>query len=978
MSQPNLDKFFSSKRKEKKTDAISKENKELEKENIIKETTITHSSDKGDIERENKKRDNMFIFSLEKEKKTNKERKEEKEVQTDFIQPYSPIPTILFTDPDEENEEEINGDYKELDTLEEKGRDYIVLAPKNLPPSYLLDVRYDGKLAKAYLKLYNPQEDKIYRFYDTSNHLPYLLTTRSKSEVERKLKNNKDYIGCETVTKKDLLREKEATLTKVIANNPLAIGGKDNSFRSELSPAYEANIRYHHNYIYDNGLVPGLLYEIKDGQLFLVKPDISPDIVQAISKIFSGQPEEVLTLLQQYLPTFFLPIPKVTRCAVDIEVHSRANQFPDVSKADEKVISVGFSDTNGNTFVYVLNEEAKEVHTGKLSYKVVQFKNEKELLLAVFEEISKYPIVVTFNGDNFDFLYLNQRAKNLNIPHTKIPFIITQGITKDVYLTYGLHIDLYRFFRQPAMRIYAFGGKYDNVSLDELGESLLGKKKLKLEKDIWDLDLEELVEYNARDAELTVELTTFNNNLPMEIIFMLSRITKVPVDDFVRTSVSMWIQNWMYFEHRVRNLLIPRKEDILYAKGDVSTEAMIKGKKYQGATVIQPKKGVWWNVYVLDFASLYPSIIKTKNLSYETLNCKHTECKINRIPETNHWVCNKIVGISSLLVGFIRDVRVYWFKDRVKDPSLSNEEKDLSNVIQSALKVLINACYGVFGSENFALYCPPLAESTTALARDAILKTKQYSENVLNIPVIYGDTDSIFLYNPTQEAIEELKEWSMNKFHIELGVDYVFRYCGLTSRKKNYFGITTRSAPVIKGLMGKKKNTPLLFKRRFEEVITVLQKVENIEDLEIAKSKIIKMTRELNQAIAKREFELEDLAIKITLSKKLKEYDSWTQPLQAALQLILAYPHRENPSVGSVITYIKTKPFKINAPIEHISDKISRSDEVSVKPLELASKEDIDIPKVKELVKSTFIQLLEAIEITWNEVTGQKSLDKWF
>lgn len=126
---------------------------------------------------------------------------------------------------------------------------------------------------------------------------------------------------------------------------------------------------------------------------------------------------------------------------------------------------------------------------------------------------------------------------------------------------------------------------------------------------------------------------------------MLSRMTKMPIDDFIRSSVSIWIQNWFYYEHRKRNYLIPLPEDILRAKGEVSTEAIIKGKKYQGAIVIQPKAGVWWDVYVLDYASLYPSIIKTRNLSYETIRCKHKECKeLNKIPETNHWVCTKKLG----------------------------------------------------------------------------------------------------------------------------------------------------------------------------------------------------------------------------------------------------------------------------------------------------------------------------------------------
>jgi DNA polymerase I len=880
-----------------------------------------------------------------------------------------------FQDDEEDNHMFIANHGKQ--TLEEKGKDYIQIAPDNLPPSILIDVKYDGKNERAYVKLFNPEDGRVYRWYDNTNHLPYLLTTLSKTQVEAQLKNEKEFIGCEIVKRHNLLNDKTINLTKVLATNPLAIGGKNNSYRDQLSPSFESNIRYHLNYIYDRHLVPGTYYKIQNGELINEKPKISLKVQEGIHAIFKGQSQEIARLVKQNIPLFFAPIPNIKRCSVDIELHSEPNRIPDPNAAIEKVISIGISDTDGDTCVYVLNEEGKQIDKIKAINKFIEFKDEAELLKAVFKKLGEYPIVITFNGDNFDFLYLDNRAKKLKIKETLIPFIRTR--TQDIYLSHAVHIDLYRFFRQPAMRIYAFGGAYERVTLNELGKSLLNKEKVKLDKHIWDLDLEDLIKYNAQDTEITLELTTFSNNQSIELIFMLSRITKMPIDDFTRSSVSIWIQNWMYFEHRLLNYLIPRKQDILQLKGDTSTEAIIKGKKYQGAIVIEPQVGVWWNVSVLDFASLYPSIIKTRNLSYETINCTHAGCKGNKIPETSHWVCSKKAGISSMLVGFIRDIRVYWFKDRAKDPRLSESERNQSNVIQSSLKVILNASYGVFGSENFALYCPPVAESTAAIAREAISKTKQYCEQKLGLQVLYGDTDSIFVLKPTEDNIKELENWSMKTFQIELGTDYVFRYCGLSDRKKNYFGITTTGKPIVKGLMGKKKNTPILAKRPFEKALEILSEVQNPEELEVAKKQIIKITKKVVQEISKREFNLKDLAITVTLSKKLEQYDSWTQPLQTAVQLIIAFPEGEKPSVGSFVSFIKTKPFKIQANDVKLSDKISKSSECSVKPLQLAKKNDVDIPKIKELLKTTLVQLFDTIGISWDEsIEGQQSLDNWF
>ncbi len=96
---------------------------------------------------------------------------------------------------------------------------------------------------------------------------------------------------------------------------------------------------------------------------------------------------------------------------------------------------------------------------------------------------------------------------------------------------------------------------------------------------------------------------------------------------------------------------------------------------------------------VLDFASLYPSLIKVNNISYETVNCTHPECRSNVIPEIGTWTCTKRRGIESLVVGSLRDLRVDYYKQLTKSKTLSKEEKDLYKVVSQGLKVILNACF---------------------------------------------------------------------------------------------------------------------------------------------------------------------------------------------------------------------------------------------------------------------------------------------
>ncbi|NIU01526.1 MAG: hypothetical protein GWN01_11620, partial [Nitrosopumilaceae archaeon] len=80
--------------------------------------------------------------------------------------------------------------------------------------------------------------------------------------------------------------------------------------------------------------------------------------------------------------------------------------------------------------------------------------------------------------------------------------------------------------------------------------------------------------------------------------------------------------------------------------------------KYQGGIVHEPVPGIHFEVTVVDFASLYPSVTRNWNLSYETLLCDHEDCKDNIIPGTPHWVCRKTQGMTSRLIGSLRDLRV--------------------------------------------------------------------------------------------------------------------------------------------------------------------------------------------------------------------------------------------------------------------------------------------------------------------------------
>jgi DNA polymerase I len=615
-------------------------------------------------------------------------------------------------------------------------------APSESDTCTLLSVSYNGAKARALLKLYNHGSGKTLFWYDNSGHQPYCLTDLPLKKVLA----NKEISGhpgfdrkaTQEIIKRDLLHDRDVRMTKVVAKDPLSIGGQVRGLRDILPKSWEANIRYHDCYTYDKQLIPGFTYRITRGQVEKVE---SGAPMTEVKDVFKKSTPEFLKALESWLPLLVSPVPNYRRMALDIEVATEAlDRIPDPSEARNQVICVSLAGSDGLKKVVVLKrpgvEEGEKPKELPVGVQVQYFEEELPLLKEVFRYMLDYPIVLTFNGDNFDLHYLWRRAQVLGMRKEEVPILMGREIA---LLPVGVHFDLYKFFHNHAIQIYAFGNAYREVSLDAIATALIDKRKIHIEKTVSELSYGELIAYCFRDSEITLALTTHKSNLVMNLVTMIMRISRLSMEDVTRQGVSRWIRSLFFSEHRAQNCLIPLQADIEVMKGEASTTAVIKGKKYQGAMVIKPESKVYFDVVVMDFASLYPSIIAKWNLSYETVNCVHPECKDNLVPDTTHWVCKKRVGMMGFIIGLLRDVRVKWFKQKSKDPSISPEERNWYKVTQQAQKVILNASYGVFGSSIFPLYCLPLADSTTAIGRHIIHATINQGTQS-GMKVVYGDS----------------------------------------------------------------------------------------------------------------------------------------------------------------------------------------------------------------------------------------------
>ncbi len=860
---------------------------------------------------------------------------------------------------------------------------------ENLERGLLLDVDYDGGQNKAICKFYDLQSDEIKIWIDTTGHEPYCLSNEPISKLKKlrysdKSKQEKfltDYEGFnrfEEVKRFDLINDIEIEMTKIYGKTPTNIGGSGINIRNILGTnekkAWEADIRYHLNYIFDRQLIPGLIYSVKEGKLeklnFEKLDDESQKMASELRNLFKDESPEIQEFTEEFLDIFTTPIPDVKRLAMDIEVKVGERDFriPDPRLAQQEVISISFATTDGLKLVYVLEREGysyKGLHKDFPSdAKVFFFKSEKNLMQETFRLMWEYPIIITFNGDNFDLNYLFHRAEKLKIHKDLNPIHVKRGFgimaKAECDLRKGIHIDVFNLFFNRSISGYAFGGAYESASLNSISAALLGEEKYQHEELIHEMEYDILTWYNLKDSILTLELTRFNNSLVWNLIILLCRITKMGIHDMVRRQISTWIQNIFYFEHRRKEYLIPHRSEIRELKEGGRLSSKADDDKYMGAYVIPPVPGIHFDVVVMDFASLYPSIIKEYNISYETVLCPHKDDEDNLIKGTPYYICTHKMGIFSYVVGFFRDIRVKYFKPKSSDKNLSEKQRSYYQTIQQALKVFINASYGVFGSLNFPLHCLPVAESITGIGQYSIKQTIKKAEE-LGIKVLYGDTDSVFLLNPSKDQMTEISNWSKKELDLDLEEEKTYQFLALSDRKKNYIGIykNTRYTD-IKGLVAKKKNTPEFIKKAFSEMIEILKEITNNEEFSKARNEIIEIVKGNLKKIGKpNTFTLDDYAINIGLQKNLKDYTKVIpQHVKAARDLKAATG--KTYQKGETISFIKSK-----GPI-------------GAKAIEIAKLQDIDPKKYKELLKSALEQVLDALGITFEEIKGIKKMDAFF
>jgi DNA polymerase II len=430
---------------------------------------------------------------------------------------------------------------------------------------------------------------------------------------------------------------------------------------------------------------------------------------------------------------------------------------------------------------------------------ILFYNSEEELLIAFLRWFRQNDpdIIIGWHVIGFDLMFLEQKCRELNISFD----ISRKGNTvlrKNVRGGYYANIPGRIVLDGPISLRNAFYS-FEDYTLETVSRELLGMGKTishdsgKVEEinRLFNEDKIKLAEYNLNDTILVSE------------IFKKTGIIKQNVKRAQLSGLMMDRLGMMTaaFDH----FYLPKlhREGVVAADvKDVETSGQAAG-----GHVIEPVPGIYDNVAVLDFKSLYPSIILTFKIDPISRWYKNIE-------PINTPLGYKFSSIKHYLPELISNL--------MEQRNTAKKNKDI--YLSQAIKILMNSFYGVMGSFGCRFYHPDLPNAITSTGKWLLLGSKDYLE-LKGYKVLYGDTDSLFVKIKDTEAEEAVRYGNMiaddlNAYwkrklredfnvdsYLELEFEKFYKKCVLTQSRGSESGAKKRYA----GLIVDKNNSKIEF-----------------------------------------------------------------------------------------------------------------------------------------------------------------------
>lgn len=524
---------------------------------------------------------------------------------------------------------------------------------------------------------------------------------------------------------------------------------------------------------------------------------------------------------------------------------------------------------------------------------------ESHVLETFFEAVASADLLVAWNGDGFDQLVLQGRAKRLANTLGYVPawhmvnFLDLMLLFKHPYFGYG--------------RDSEASGVKTSYALDNIAKTVLGKGKTEGVSgakvyELWCRDKGKLAQYNVQDTKLLIELEQAKRYI--EGFETLCHTCNRFVSS-VCLHAGYANDGFMLRYGASHGIRLATKKEV-----DKDEER----EQLEGAFVFEPKAGLHEGVCAVDFAALYPSIIRTFNISPETRVEKSYNGKVAVAANEARFRVD-VDGVVPSVVALCTANRAKYRAEAKRLAGIGQEGSDeqrLAKTRSDSWKVVQNSLYGLMGSPYSRIFSPECTEAVTKSGQQIIKKVAVLAESS-GLPVLAGDTDSAYLHGRVEkvrefmgEAAIKTDEWVVSRGakpgFIRLDLDAEYKRIFWSSKndgtpaKKKYAGLKTTGKMDIKGLE-LVRTDGCRYRREFQR--EVIHYVLHSEKPDVEESD--RLVRHWASKLYGMKVAVEDLAITAGLSKMPGEYKSDIPQVRVAKKMIAA---GKEVFVGMKIAYV--------------------------------------------------------------------------
>ncbi len=469
----------------------------------------------------------------------------------------------------------------------------------------------------------------------------------------------------------------EQRVSKVILNIPKDVPRLRKAFEDEDIECYEADIRFVYRFLIDNNIKGSMDIQgkYKKGKL--------------VNRIYENP---------KLKPAYFEP--KLKTLSIDIECNKDASQ----------IYSIALYSDNYKKSLIICDKPLKKAEC---------FKDEKNLLKRFKElTIKEDPDIITgWNVIDFDLAKIKERfeANKIDFVLGRTEWKSSVRIMSDFFrdsradIAGRMVLDAIHLLRSSFISLEDY--RLDTAANEFLDESKILDEENKMEQieNMFNGNAQKLVDYNLKDAELVLKI--LEKKKIIELTVERSLLTGMQLD---RVKASIASLDSLYIRETMK-------------KGYVVPSASFgkRGERIKGGYVRDSIPGIYDFIIVLDFKSLYPSIIRTFNIDPMAMNKK------GEIKAPNGARFKRNNAILPMIIQKLWEQR-----DKAK--------KRNDDAASFAIKIHMNSIFGVMANPTCRFYSLELANAITHFGQKIVKDTAKEIEK-MDYKVIYSDTDSVFV-----------------------------------------------------------------------------------------------------------------------------------------------------------------------------------------------------------------------------------------